>query len=311
MANQNLAQGTFSVLEQEADLYTWLEAFLIDRKAQNLSPGSIDFYRKKIRLFFTFCDDQIINSVLEINPRTIRKYLLYLEETGHNPGGIHSHYRAVRAFLNWFELEYEPEGWSNPIKKVKAPKVPLEPLEPVEIETIHKLIKTCDKSFIGLRDAAILLALLDTGTRASEFISIDLDDMNIITGEILIRHGKGNKFRTVFLGRKSRQAVRRYLKQRKDDNKALWITKDKDRLSYWGIRSILQRHSDLAGCLTVTAHSFRRAFAINMLRAGIDIFTIAKLMGHSSIAVLQRYLKISTGDIEQAHRKASPVDTLL
>lgn len=57
-----------------------------------------------------------------------------------------------------------------------------------------------------------------------------------------------------------------------------------------------------------TLHAFRRAFALSKLRQGVDIFTLAKLIGHEGIDVLKRYLKQTTQDTEQAHRRAGPVD---
>jgi len=63
----------------------------------------------------------------------------------------------------------------------------------------------------------ILLALVDTGARASEFLNINLEDMNQATGAILIRSSKGGKPRTVFLGKKSRMAICYYLQTRKDE----------------------------------------------------------------------------------------------
>jgi len=62
-----------------------------------------------------------------------------------------------------------------------------------------------------------------TGSRASEFMNLNLDDINPITGEILIREGKGRKPRTVFIGQKSRKAIRQYLRLRNDDLSALWV----------------------------------------------------------------------------------------
>lgn len=63
---------------------------------------------------------------------------------------IHVAYRALRAFLYWYEVETEPENWRNPIRKVKAPKVGLEPLEPVESDTLRALLDVCDpKRFTG------------------------------------------------------------------------------------------------------------------------------------------------------------------
>ncbi len=196
----------------------------------------------------------------------------------------------------------------NPIRKVKPPRVPVTHLEPVNIKHIKAMINTCDETFHGKRDKAILLSLLDTGARAKEFLSVDLDDLNYNTGEILIREGKGGKYRCVFLGKKSRRAVRTYLRARKDDSTAMWIVQSGDRLSYWGLRQIVRRRAVKARVVIPSLHAFRRAFALNMLRAGVDIFSLQKLMGHADLQVLRKYLAQTTEDIAKAHRMGSPVD---
>ena len=174
------------------------------------------------------------------------------------------------------------------------------------------MIITCNKgTFIGDRDKAILLSLLDTGARSQEFLDINLTDINMITGKILIRQGKGRKPRTVYIGSKSRKAVKKYLKDRRDNHPAFLITNNSERLSYDGLRAVITRRSKLAGIKPPSLHSFRRAFAINMLRAGVDIYSIQALLGHKSLSVLQRYLKITTEDARLAHRLASPVDNNL
>ena len=70
----------------------------------------------------------------------------------HNRGGVHAVFRAFRTFLRWWETETEPEGWSNPLRKVQAPKVPNEPLEPLSVADLKAMVATCDKSFYGQRD---------------------------------------------------------------------------------------------------------------------------------------------------------------
>jgi len=169
-----------------------MEAFLSDRKAQGTAIGTLSFYSQKLKLFLDYCRAHAVEQIDQISATFIRQYLLYLEESHHNPGGRHAAFRSLRAFLNWYESEAEPEGWSNPIRKIKAPKVPIEPLEPVSHETIASMVKTCERgTFTGDRDAAILLCLLDTGARANEFLSVDLEDLNQASGTILIRKGKG------------------------------------------------------------------------------------------------------------------------
>ena len=231
------------------------------------------------------------------------------EVRNNNKGNIHGFYRSVRAFLNWFENEFEPEDWKNPIKKVKAPKQSQEILAPVSFESINALLETCiEGTFQGDRDKAILLTLLDTGARASEFLGIDLEDINP-TGTINLRHGKGDKSRIVYVGKKSKKAIRRYLKHREDDSPALWITPANNRLTYDGLRAILTRRSKLANIAPPPIHSFRRAFALAMLRSGnVDIFSLQKLLGHASIAVMRSYLAQNDEDTRQAHLKGSPVD---
>ncbi|OGO66617.1 MAG: hypothetical protein A2030_11975 [Chloroflexi bacterium RBG_19FT_COMBO_50_10] len=170
------------------------------------------------------------------------------------------------------------------------------------------MIETCDKTFYGLRDKAVLLGLLDSGSRAKEFLGIKLYDYNQFTGEILIRHGKGGKSRTIFFGKITRRAVRAYINSCTDFCDALWITGGGEQLTYFGLREIVRRRAKRAKIKTPSLHSFRRAFAINMLRAGVDVFSLQKLMGHADLQVLHRYLAQSLDDIAHAHRIGSPVD---
>ncbi|UCH59616.1 MAG: tyrosine-type recombinase/integrase, partial [Anaerolineales bacterium] len=271
---------TILKFSQDSHILTWANAFLVDRKVGGLSEGTIGFYKTKLELFTDFCDSQIVTQITQITPNTIRLFLLHLEETGHNPGGRHAAYRTLRAFLNWWEIEVEPEGWKNPIKKVQPPKVSIKPLEPTDANIIRALLATCQRgTFYGERDHAIILALMDTGARANELLSMNLEDVNLVTGEILIRKGKGGKPRAVYLGKQSRKAMRVYLRKRIDDNNALWVSKSGERLNYNGLRSMMRRRAERAGVEMPSLHSFRRYFALSMLRAGVDIFSLQKLMG--------------------------------
>ncbi len=292
-------------------LDTWIEAFLIDRKAQNLKPRSIDFYREKLFAFSRFCESQAITRISQITANDIRQFMLSLEAAGHNPGGSHTFYRGIKAFLRWYEFEEDPDGWKNPIKKVKGPKLSEEPLDPIPLSIFQALLKICNnREFTGIRDRALLLCLLDTGARATEFLDINLDDLDLPAGNILIRAGKGGKPRHVFIGREARRAVRRYLRQRNDDDQALWVTDEGERSGYDCLRAILARRSKQAGVEYYSPHAYRRAFALTCLRNGMDIFTLQKLMGHASLAVLRRYLKQMDYDLAEVHQRTSPVDRM-
>lgn len=290
-------------------LETWIEAFLVDRKAQNFTAGTLHTYRAKLRLWAAFCETQVITQVSQVTPDVIRRWLLWLEETNHNPGGIHACYTVLRAFLRWYWQETDQPG-SPPIAKVKAPKVSNKPLEPADLRDVDRLIRTCGSDPIGLRDKAMMLVLLDTGMRASELCSLDLEDVDLQTGAVMILQGKGGKFRTAFLSQSTRRALRAYVKMRKDTHPALWLSDKGDRLTYWGLRIMVERRAKRAGIDHPTLHSFRRAFALEMLRAGVDIYSLQELMGHADLQVLRRYLKQTDEDLRAAHAKGSPVERM-
>ncbi|MGI6249898.1 MAG: tyrosine-type recombinase/integrase [Anaerolineaceae bacterium] len=312
LKSQNVDQWTRSKTVHIDAIEVWLKSFLTDRKSQNLAQGTLYFYRKKLKLFTDYAHANNLTAMSEITSAHIRLLLISLADAGHNPGGVHAVYRSLRAFLLWYEREAEPPQWANPISNVKPPKLAIEPLEPVDQKTFSKLVKACDTStFHGARDAAILLFLLDTGVRAFELCALDVDDVDAVSGDVIIRSGKGGKPRMVVAGRRTRKALRTYLRMRDDDEPAMWVDDSGNRLTYWGVNLILKRRSADARVVKPGLHSFRRAFALNCLRAGMDVYSLQKLMGHSDLSVLRRYLAQTDDDLRNAHSKASPVDSWL
>ena len=309
--NTAATQG-LSILPQTGILQD-VRAFLIDCEARRLSPTTVERYGRELRYFRIWAEGQKVTDPMAITPDLLRRYLLHLARV-RNAGGQHIAFRVLRVFLRWYEREYEPRDWRNPISKVKAPKLGKDVLEPVPLADLKAMLGTCDtRSFRDCRDKAILLTLLDTGCRASEFIALDVGDLDLSTGAVRIRHGKGDKGRYVFVGAKTRQVITRYLRRRGDPapSAPLWIGRTGDRLTYWGLRMILQRRAKAAGVPAPSLHSFRRAFALGALRAGVDLVSLQRLLGHSDLSVISRYLRQTQDDLQRAHEKAGPVDNLL
>lgn len=292
-------------------LQTLAAAFLLDRKAQNMTSQTQRFYRMKLEYFINWLDAQAVKTVTELTPELLREFFIYLSEHGHNTGGVHAYFRAIRTFLHWYAAEFEPEGWRNPLQKIKPPKVDIKPLEPVPLEHIRAMLETCKRGkFTDERDRAILLFLLDTGVRAGELLALDRQDVDIITGDTIVRKSKSRKPRTVFLGRQTRRALRAYLKLRTDAARALFVSGDGERLKMAGLRQIMVRRAKRADVPVPSLHSFRRAFALTMYRAGVDLLTIQRLLGHSDLSLLERYIKQNAEDLRSAHERGSPVDNL-
>jgi site-specific recombinase XerD len=284
-------------------------SFLTDRKAQGLTASTIGFYREKLSGFAAYCEAQALEHLAELTPDFIRQYLLRLGET-HNAGGVHAHFRTLRAFLRWVDLEEILEGWKNPIRKIKAPRVDVQPIEGVTPEDVAAMIQVCSSDFLGVRDKAVLLTLFDTGLRSKEFYSLDLADLDLANSALLIHKSKSRKPRLVYFGRRTRRAIRSYLKQRPDNYSALWLSRSGERMTHATLRSILQHRAALAGITTPSPHDFRRGFALAMLRSGADVFSIQRLLGHADLTVLRRYLAQTDADTQAAHAKHSPIDNL-
>jgi integrase/recombinase XerD len=283
-----------------------ITAFIIDRQSQNLAKSTIVFYREKLKYFTDFCKAHSIKTVSQITPNDLRMFFVSLQDK-HTPGGLLNIYAATRSLFRWIESEeIMPEGWKNPILRTRPPRVHFLQLEPAQLSDIAKLIEVSNR-----RNAAIFYVLTDCGCRSNELLQMNKSDLNILTGEILIRKSKNGKARIVYIGRRTRKAVRLYLKQRTDTNDALWIKQGGERLKYFGLREILLRMCKKANISPpLTLHSFRRAYALSLLRQNASLPIIASCLGHSNLSTLQRYLKLSGHDIQSA-RQFSPVDNQL
>ncbi len=291
-------------------LHDDIEDFILDRRARNLSPATVRFYMDRLSRFVEYLESEGITTTAAITPAVLRAYLLELSETC-NAGGVAANFRAVRAFLRWWAQEHDFPR--SAITKVQPPRARSEPLPPVSTEHFTALLEACRvRSHSNDRDRALFMFLLDTGVRASELTSLSVGDLDMREGSVLVRHGKGDRQRTVFVGVKTLRELRRYLRRRRPDpDDPIFATVDGRRLNRYGLRQILRRRSSRAGIPRPALHSFRRAFAINSLRNGMDVFSLQKLMGHADLTVLRRYLAQTREDLQSAHERAGPVDKLL
>ncbi len=235
-----------------------------------------------------------------ITTERLREWLVSL--ASHNPGGRHAFYRVARVWFRWLVEQGDLE--QSPLARIKAPRVRISPLEPVTIDQVRALLGVSNP-----RDRALILFLFDTGVRAGELVSLNVSDVNLSTGLVQIRNGKGGKSRVVVLGVKARRELVRYLRRR--EGVPLFTTDDGHRLGTNTLRQILRRRCRDAGICPRGPHAFRRAFALAMLRGGSDVHSLQLLMGHADLSILRRYLAQTEDDLRAAHERAGPVDHLL
>ena len=186
----------------------------------------------------------------------------------------------------------------NPIDKIPRFKCQKKHMPAFTNLEMEKLFDNCTST----RDRALLEFLYSTGCRVQECVNMDIDDINFKDQTCLIRQGKGNKDRLVYISDKCMYWLEKYLKERKDNDKALWLGK-RGRLSKRGIEVLIQRIGNRAG-VHAYPHKFRHTLATNMVRRGAPLPAVQQILGHEEIGTTMVYVDVNKQTAENAHRQS-------
>ncbi len=297
-----------------------VEGFLLNLHAEGYSRATIDIYKWGLSKFIAHVPDNI----QDIKREHLLAAFSSARDAGLKPASMQNVWIAMRSFFMWAEKELAIIRVDKNIPLPKAPEPTIKPFSETEIK---RLLSACNKtqrttalnrksySMIRptmLRDKAIILLLLDSGLRVSELARLTIEDIDLESGQIRVMPfgvGLKSKPRIVFFGKLSKSSLWRYLTRRDvQPHDFLFITKTGKPMDRHAIRKLLVYLGKKAEIQNVYPHRFRHTFAIQYLRNGGDIFTLQRLLGHSSLEMVKRYLSIAKSDCELAHRKASPVD---
>jgi integrase/recombinase XerD len=278
-----------------------------DSSIDNIESGDIDAYVSWLK------NDFRITHIMttKIPPRKLSKKSLS------NTQGV------LNVFWKWVATEFEIP---NPFK-VPRIKYYAKPISPLKKHEIGLLLDACDyvnvkpknrKPYKAIRrtkkrDKAILFTFLDTGMRVSELCGIQIGDLLLDSGRIMIT-GKGSKTRFVYLGKISLRAVWSYLLERYPNtapskNDPLFI--DQHGLypmNRHSVYKLVKRLGKAAGVDDVYPHKFRHTFAVQFLRNGGNVFELQQLLGHSDLEMSRKYVQLAQMDLEVSAKRASPAD---
>lgn len=189
----------------------------------------------------------------------------------------------------------------------KLDKTILPAYSPAEVDLLLKA--TAGRDQLAIRNRAMILLLLDSGVRVSELASMRIGDVDPKSGTFKVL-GKGSKERMCRVSAPTLNALQKYGRVRKGKvGDPLWIG-TRGPLTRNGIGEILDGIGKTVG-VHAHPHKFRRTCAITMLRAGADLFSVQRLLGHSDLTVLRRYLDQTEADDFSVHERASPVMHLI
>ena len=293
---------------QKIPLAEAVAIFLSDVEARRLSPRTHEHYRTRLSAFVAWLTPRGVTILHDITPTELRAYLSHQAARGLASATQHTVYRSLRAFLNFTVAE----GWldRSPLARIKPPKVEKKLPRVLSPEQVRALVKAAPTE----REHALLLLILDTGLRVSEVCALNGGDVSMATGAVHVRHGKGGKDRLTFCGAKTRRQLYRYFAERgrPGDDEPLFVSeRGGQRLTRSGLDRAFRQVAKLANVPGATPHTLRRTYATNMLRAGCDLHTLARLMGHEDLSTLRAYVRLLDTDLKAASQRFGVVDNLL
>lgn len=312
------------------NLNTLTEAYQLQAKVEGKSPNTIRIYTTALTILDNFLKQEgLSEDVTQIGQQEIKRFIIHLQQTkafrehpftrpqqkGLTRHTINCYLRAIRAFWSWLISEEIIE--INPFDRLRIPRPPNKVIVPFSNEQIRNLLAAINASSpSGFRDRTIILTLLDTGLRVTELCNLKLEDTNLNERSLKVC-GKGCKERVVPIGATVQRAIAKYVNRYRPDpiyqlQDYLFLTRSGECLTLNRIEKIIKRYGNIGGIdgVRCSPHTFRHTFAISYLRNGGDVFSLQRILGHSTLDMVRTYINLTQSDLQAAHLHFSPVDNL-
>lgn len=263
------------------------ELFVRDCVARGLAPGTVEDYEKALKYFRAELKDVAYVKDLNVNILS-----LFRTQRKVKPSTLGREIRIIRGFLNFCV----DQNWrvDNPAYKIKPPKSRRRPTLPFTDDEVRALVAACDRmenpfedqqERSRLRSRALVLLMLATGFRISDVVGLRRDRVDK-DGRLLVRiektgHPLYTRLDPVCLAALHALPV--------ESPYFLWSGKGQKRVASTSLRRTTYLLGELAGVHNVHPHRFRDTFAVRLLRAGVKIEMVSKLLGHANITITQKY----------------------
>lgn len=279
---------------------------------RNLSPHTVRAYTGDIASLLDHVRRLRIERLDELDVRTIRSWLARLHTQGASRRTLARRTSSARVFTAWAHrrghLPTDPgAGLTAPKPHLRLPEV----LRPDDAATMLDALADVD-TVAGLRDRAVLELLYATGARVSELCGLDLDDIDMSRQTVRLL-GKGNKERTVPLGRPAMDAVKAWTTR----GRSQWVTTDSGAALLLGARGgrldprtarrvVHLRLREMPGLPDLGPHGLRHSAATHLLEGGADLRSVQELLGHATLATTQIYTHVSIERLRATYERAHP-----
>jgi len=301
------------------DLSALIEEFLEYLEIEkNASLLTIRDYRHYLDVFAKWSEaNSPISKPEDLTLELVRKFRVFLAHHINDQGlslkKVTQNYYviALRSFLRYLVRKDLPVVAPE---KIELPKVESKSLKFLNRDQIEQLLNQPDISTPqGMRDKAIMELLFSTGLRVSELVSLDRERVNLEQGEFGVI-GKGGHARVVFLSDRAKEWIEKYLRQRPDRYKPLFVrysgakedptgSGEEMRLTSRSVQRILDKYV-AKGKLPVkaTPHTLRHTFATDLLINGADLRSVQEMLGHKNVSTTQIYTHVTNAQLKDVHK---------
>lgn len=323
------------------DIDYTIDDFMEYCQQKDLRVKTIASYEASLRLFARYIENTFnITTVTKIEEKHIRDYILFTKERGkytfvtnnntiskNNPQcrpdfgkkisttTINNYIRNLKVFFNFCKEERIIS--KNPTERIKLLKNNRKAKDQIDDEEFKRLIRYLDTTkFYEFRDYVIIQLIMDTGMRIGECLSLTVEDLDINGRAIFLRAEttKGRKDRYVFYSYTMSKLLKRWLqyKDRYIETDLLFCTKKGTKLMVQNFEKNFKNYVKRANIdKNITAHSLRNNYARRFLLAGGDIFTLSRLLGHSSVTITEKaYADVTAEDIRKNYQRFSPLENI-
>lgn len=290
---------------------------MIDRFSEYLtledgaSPRTVEAYARDLSRLSEWAEAQGVVKPDNLAPPQLRAFVYHLKDIGLAPSSIR---RCVSAMKTYFRfLVAEGVISKDPSQRLETPKKWRTLPKVLSADDVRRLIDAISLDEpLAFRDRAMLELAYGAGLRVSEWIGIDMRDLQFDEGTVRV-FGKGSKERLVPVGRAAIGAVGIYLRElrpvieRGEGKGRLFLNARGRPLSRMGAWQILRKYVKKAGIGTrVTPHTLRHSFATHLLEGGADLRAVQEMLGHADISTTQIYTHVDREYLRSVHRQFHP-----
>ncbi|MCL6099813.1 MAG: tyrosine-type recombinase/integrase [Bacteroidetes bacterium] len=295
---------------KQLDLKTVADEMLSEMSGiTRASENTLEAYSRDIKEFVNFCSEKEINSIDRVSERTIRHFIIRLNENESTKSTISRKLSSLRRlFLFAIKNEYIEK---NPIDKIPNPKVTRKLPEIINVDSYLEIFSLVDKENEvkeSRQIKAIFELLYGCALRVSELCSLDVGDVDFHGMSIRVL-GKGSKVRVVPLGSKSAEVLKDYLGtlSAKSHSVPLFAEENGERITRHYVYRLVKKYlSKVTDIDKKSPHILRHSAATHMLDNEADIMAVKEILGHENLSTTQIYTHVSVERLKKSYKKAHP-----